>query len=381
MEEAVRSGSLKQVQELIQSGEDVNESCSYVSRFRSREGSLLHVAIEEGYQDIALALLAAGADVHAKDSNGWTPLGWACFMEFEQVVQALIDRGSRVNEGGGLDRTPLMLADDWSNKATSMCLLRAGASCEGLLEGQVDGLFHHACNEGDLLAARTLLKNGCSVKNLIEEDLLYLVHNLLKQEVEELLRHACHEGSVFVVHTLVENGCSVNILSTEEQEQLFHFACCKSDVFVVHTLVENGCSVGILSTEEQEQLFHLACCESDVFVAHTLLKIGCSVNILSTQEQEELLHLACCESDVFVARTLFKNGCSVRKLTQEGILYLVQNLLKQEVEELLRHACREGSVFVVRTLVENGCSVNILSTEEQEQLFHLSCLESDVFVT
>ena len=414
MEEAVRNGSLKQVQELIQSGADVNETCSYVSRFRYREGSLLHVAIEEGYQDIALALLAAGADVHAKDSLGWTPLGWACFMGFELVIQALIDRGSRVNEGGDLDRTPLMLADDWSNKAISMCLLRAGASCEGLLEGQVDCLFRHACIEGDLSAARTLLKNGCSVsilsregeekilhlaccesdvfvartllkngcsvRKLTQKGILYLVHNLLKQEVEELLRHACREGSVFVVRTLIENGCSVSILSTEEQGQLLQLACCESDVFVAHTLLKNDCSVSILSTEEQEQLLQLACCESDVFVAHTLLKNDCSVSILSTEEQEQLLHLACCEKDVFVARALLKNGCSVRKLHREDLLYLVHNLLKQEVEELLRHACLEGSVFVVHTLIENGCTVSNLSTKEQEQLLHLACREGSAFV-
>ena len=436
MEKAVRSGSLEQVQELIRSGADVNEPCRYVSRLRSRKGSLLHIAIEEGYLDIALALLAAGADVHAKDSNGWTPLGLACFMEFEQVVQALIDRGSRVNEGGGLNRTPLMLADDWSNKAISMCLLRAGASCEGLLEGQVNGLFHHACIEGDLLAARTLLKNGCSVRRLNRKGILYLVHNLLKQEVEELLRHACREGSMFVVRTLVENGCSVSILSTEEQEQLFHLACCESDVFVAHTLLKIGCSVSILSTVEQDQLLHLSCLESDVFVTRTLLKNGCSVSILCTEEQEQLLHhacyesdtfvalillkngcsvsilsteeqeelllLACCESDVFVARTVLKNGCRVSILSteeqeqllhlasHEGDVFVARTVLKngcrvsilstEEQEELLHHASCDGDVFVVRTLLENGCSVNILSTEEQEELLHHACHEGDVFV-
>ena len=384
MEEAVRSGSLRQVQELIQRGEDVNEPCSYVSRFGYREGyregSLLHVAIEEGYQDIALALLAAGADVHAKDSSGWTPLGLACFMRFEKVVQALIDRGSRVNEGVGLNRTPLMFAANWSTMAISICLLRAGVSCEGLSHWQVDCLFRHACIEGDLLAARTLLKNGCSVRflsseveekilhlaccesdvfiartllkngcsvgKLHREDLLYLVHNLLKQEVEELLRHACREGSVFVVRTLIENGCTVSILSTKEQEQLLHLACREGSVFVVRTLIENGCTVSILSTKEQEQLLHLACREGSVFVVRTLIENGCTVSILSTKEQEQLLHLACREGSVFVACTLVKNGCSVSILSTE------------ERKWFLYHACREGDVFLVEALLTSGCNMN-----------------------
>ena len=346
MEEAVRSGSLKQVQKLIQSGADVNESCRYAFLFGYREGSLLHVAIKEGYQDIALALLAAGADVHAKDTIGWTPLGLACFMEFEQVVQALIDRGSRVNEGGGLNHTPLMLADDWSNTAISMCLLRAGASCEGLTHRQVNLLLHEACSVKDLSVARILLKKG------------YRVSILSREEKEKLLHLACCESDVFVARTLLKNGCSVRKLTQE------------GILYLVHNLLK----------QEVEELLRHACHEGSVFVVHTLVENGCSVSILSTEEQEELLHLACCDGDAFVVRTLLKNGCSLRKLIEDDLLYLVCNLLKQEVEELLRHACHEGSVFVVRTLVENGRSVSILSTEEREWFLYRVCREGDVFL-
>ena len=371
MEEAVRRGDLEQVQELIQRGADVNKPYRYSLRRTSKEGSLLHIAIEECYEDIALALLAAGADVHAKDKGGWTPLRWACFMGCKEVVQALIDRGSRVNERYRAGRTPLMVADEGGDKEIMMCLLRAGADCEGLPEERVDNLVHHACHERDLLAVQNLLRlHGCSVEKLTQEDLLYLADNLLKEEVEELLRHACHEGSVFAVHTLVTNGCSVSILSTEEQEQLLHLACHEGYVFVAHCLFKNGCSASILSTKEQEQLLHLACREGDVyeFVAHTLLKNGCSASILSTEEQEQLLHLACHESDVFVARCLFKNGCSASILSTE------------EQEQLLHLAYHESDVFVAHTLLKNGCSASILSTEEQEQLLHLAYNERDVFV-
>ena len=368
MEEAVLRGDLKQVQELIRRGEDVNKPCRYSLRRTSKEGSLLHLAIDKCCDDIALALLAAGADVHAKDKGGWTPLHWACFMGCKEVVQALVDRGARVNERDWVGRTPLMVAHEGGDGQIMMCLLRAGADCEGLEEECVGSLFCHACCEHDLLAVWIILKNGCSVSILSTE------------EQEQLLHLACHECDVFVAHTLFKNGCSVSILSTEEQELLLHLACRKSDVFVAHTLFNNGCSVSILSTEEQEHLLHLACHESGVFVAHALFKNGCSVSILSTEEQEQLLHLACCESDVFVIRMLLKNGCSVRKLTKEDLLYLVHSLSKQEVEELLRHACHEGSVFVVHTLVKNGYTVSILSTEEQEELLHCTCSENDAFV-
>ena len=196
----MRSGDLKLVQELIRSGEDVKDRYTHSRQFRSRKGSLLNLAIKEGYTDIALALLAAGADVHAKDEGGWTALHWACHMGSNEAVRALIDRGSRVNERDGVGRTPLVLADERSHEVLSMCLLRAGAICEGLPRRRVDGLFHHAYHERDLSAVHTLLKNGCSVSTLS------------RGEQEKLLHLACLGGDVFVVEAVLANGCNLNFV-------------------------------------------------------------------------------------------------------------------------------------------------------------------------
>ena len=412
MDVAIRSGDLKAVQDLIRSSAEVNEPRSV----EDGEGSLLMLAIEEGYEDVALALLKAGADVHVKDSIGWTALHWACDKGLEELVRALIERGSRVNERDSLGCTPLMLADKQGDEyqRISMRLLRAGASCERLLQRRVNDLFYYACCEHDLLAIHILLKNGCSVRKLTEAEILYLVHNLSKQEIEELLHHACHEDDVFVVHTLLKNSCSISILSSEEQEQLLHHACREDDLFVIRALLQNGCSISILSREEQEQLLHHARRENDLFVVRTLLQNGCSVrklteaeilylvHNLSKQEIEELLHHACHEGDVFVVRTLLKNGCSISILSSEeqeqllhhacreddvfGICTLLKNgcsisiLSREEQEQLLHHACREDDLFVVRALLQNGCSISILSREEQEQLLHHARRENDLFV-
>ena len=85
----MQSGKL--LQEHIQSGADVNEPCT---EWRW-SGYLLMLAIKKGYQDIALALLLAGADVHGTDDEGWTALHWACVRGLDKVVEALIDRGSQ----------------------------------------------------------------------------------------------------------------------------------------------------------------------------------------------------------------------------------------------------------------------------------------------
>ena len=390
MEEAIRSGHLERVRELIRSGADVNARQGY----GSKEASLLHLAIQKGYEDIVLALLEAGADVHAKDNIGRTPLHWACWGS-KKVVQALIDRGSRVNERDKFGRTPLMLADhDHYLSADkryeiSRCLLRAGANYEGLEQSRVNDLLYYAWQKRDLSAIKTLLKNG-------------YVKILSREEEEELLHFACGEGDVFVVRTLLKNGCRLSILSREEKEELLHHACREGDVFVARILLKNDCRVTILSREEKEELLHHACRQGDAFVARILLKSGCSVSILSREEKEELLHHACREGDAFVARILLKNDCRVSTLSieekeellhhacRQGDVFDVRTLLengcrlsilsREEKEELLHHACRQGDVFVVRTLLENGCRLSILSREEKEELLHHACCKNGVFV-
>ena len=54
--------------------------------------------------------LAAGADVNAKNVDGWTPLHEAAFGGRKEIVELLISNGADVNAKGESGRTPLDLA-------------------------------------------------------------------------------------------------------------------------------------------------------------------------------------------------------------------------------------------------------------------------------
>ena len=382
MEDAVCSGNLQQVQELIRSGTDVNARCSL------GDNTLLNLAVSRGHKDIVLALLAAGADVKAKDScgqtvlhtacdftaplgeqgrsalkdivlallaagadvhaknmHGYTALHVACARKLEEVIQALIDGGSRVDEVS-VYRSPLVLAR--GNGAISLSLLRAGASCKGLSKEEKDRLFRHACHVDDPLAVDTLLKNGCSVGTLSRE------------EQERLLRCAYHKHSLFVVGAILAKGCCVSTLTREEQEELLHCACQEGDLLVAGALLTRGCGVVVLSREEQEELLCCACHEGDLLLAGTLLKNGCNVSILSREEQRNLLCCACRKGDIPVARTLLRAICSTSELTHTELVQLLNPLSKQVKEELLYGACIEGDTLVVEALIAVGCSVNFV---------------------
>ena len=337
MESAVLEGDLHTVKYLIRTrrGSGVN------ARLPLSGSSLLMVAICASHKDIALALLAAGADVHAKDkTKGWTALHFACDRELEEVVQALIHRGSRVDEPSKYGETPLKLA----NGRSAMHLLRAGASCKGLSKVKLNTLFCHACSVGDLSNVRTLRKNGCSFSTLSRKD------------KEELLHCARREGDTLVAGTLLKNGCSVSTLSREEQEALLHCACHEGDTLLARTLLNSGCSLSTLSKEEQETLLHCACRDRDTLVAEILVKNGCSVTTLLREEQEDLLCCAYSENSIVLSQTLLKNGCTASRLRHTERLHLVEKVPKKE--ELLHCACMNSNVLVVEALLATGCNMN-----------------------
>ena len=263
MEEAVLNGDLGRVRKLIRNGANVNESK------RMRGSSLLHLAIEEGYEDIALALLEAGADVHAKDKDGWTALHWVCCREWEDVVQALIDKGSRVNEGGKFGVTPLM-AQKRANEV-SLRLLRAGASCEGLEQRRVEELLCYAWNKRDLSVIRTLLRNGCRLSILSRED------------QERLLYHTCCEGDVFVVEALLANGCNMNCADSTGLTPLMA-ATEKSHEEVVKKLIMAGGNLGMQTVNGNTALHFAAICN----------RIQCGILLaeggaMQCEDQEQLI--------------------------------------------------------------------------------------------
>ena len=230
------SGNLQRVEEFIQSGMDVNVRCGV------RGSSLLMQAISKSFKDIALALLSAGADMEAKDDSGRTALHWASGLGLEEVVQALVDRRCQLDVLSKAGLTPLGYAST-QNKAISMRLLRAGASCIGLSKGKVNELFHHACEIGDLLAVETLLKNGCSVTTLSSS------------QQNGLLRHACQEGNLLVAGALVSNGCSVTTLSSSQQNDLLRCACHEGNLLVAGTLVMNGAALAFSQERSKMSFF------------------------------------------------------------------------------------------------------------------------------
>ena len=104
----------------------------------------LHKAVEEGNLESIRALIEAGADVHAKDEDGQTPLHQRGNAE---AVRVLIAAGADVHAKDNEGRTPLN-QEDWLNCAeTIRVLIEAGAD------------VHTKDNEAERLYTRRTKRN------------------------------------------------------------------------------------------------------------------------------------------------------------------------------------------------------------------------------
>lgn len=78
---------LEKVKTLIANGADVNDE--------SRNGHRpLLLAIDRGYEEVALLLIEAGADIHRKDRDGLDPIHKAINHSEFKIAKSLVDHGA-----------------------------------------------------------------------------------------------------------------------------------------------------------------------------------------------------------------------------------------------------------------------------------------------
>jgi hypothetical protein len=107
------------------------------------------------------SLLAAGADVHARNQDGCTPLHYAAQNGHELIVGLLLERNANVNVASTKGNTPLTLAALKGHKEVVESLLTAGADMHARNK---DGWtpLHYAAHDGHKDTVELLLANGAN---------------------------------------------------------------------------------------------------------------------------------------------------------------------------------------------------------------------------
>ena len=299
------SGDLRSVEECIHIG-------SYWSDWK-KDASLLTVAIEKGYEDIALALLAAQT-LSLEDVRG--ALDVASDKGLEGVMQKLTDQ--------------------------LMCLLQEQTSYEeskGLWQEQMNDMFRHAILDGNWALVRDLLENG------------YCMSSLSTEEQEMLFLHAFDKSGTFVgdvgfiIEALLQNGVvMVSILSSTQQQRLLLLACDVNALTVADALITNGCNVNYANKNKYTPLMVAAHRGHEELVKKLLLanaKVGMQDAYGATA-----LHHAARKNHIQCGILLAEGGASMRTKDIHS-----ETPLDVAYSPEFRNAIEEADSFVTRKIV------------------------------
>ncbi len=155
--DAVASGNLEEVKNLLKSGSDIN------MRLRAASGQTpLLTALFENQIEIADFLINSGADISITREDGQSALMTAAYLSMVSMVEKLISAGANVNavKDGGF--TPLLITAEGGSAEIGQLLLEAGADVNATTESNLSALMQPAY-QGNIEFVKLLIEYSIDV--------------------------------------------------------------------------------------------------------------------------------------------------------------------------------------------------------------------------
>jgi ankyrin repeat protein len=236
---AADAGDVAKVKAFIQEGVDVNTKVHGCTP--------LHCAARYGHKEVVELLIAKGADINAKDTQGWTPLYLAINQGRKEIAKLLASKSGDVS---------LHTAAYIGDLQTVEKLIDAGANVDANEKGATALLC--AAKAGEIAVAKLLIANGADV-NAGEWTPLQEAATHSKEMVKLLLakgadintgkwpalHSALDAGRFDIVELLLAKGADANIRDDKGHTPLHIAASYVARLYpkIVEILISNGADI------------------------------------------------------------------------------------------------------------------------------------------
>lgn len=288
-------------------------------------------------KELVALLLAKGAQANVKHKNSNdTPLHFAATLGVPDIVELLIASGAEVDAKGTDGVTPLYLAARYDRKEVAETLLAHGANIE---TPSIDGesILDVAASNGNSAMVELLLRHGANA-NIKDEQGVPLLLRPLRIEMKiysmnsplsanrftpaekaefDKARKAVKGEWQAVVRLLILHGADVN--ASHGGDTPLYIAATMGDRDLVDLLLGKGAHVsGDISPNAIETPLHSAIAENHKEVAELLIKHGANVNALNMSKRTPLHFLARDVKDKKLAELMIAKGADVAAQDKNG---------------------------------------------------------------
>lgn len=374
--EAAGDGDLDKVQEALGAGANVN------AKDENGWTPLLR-ASGQGHIDVVRALIQAGADLDWQARTGQSALNVAAFAGHTEIVRTLIQAGADVNaqsknaqfnyfEGA----TPLFMASRTGKTDIVRILLQSGAKVDARNTSGDTPLFLAALS-GYSETVRTLIQAGADVEARSNQGATPLMC-------------AAESGQLEVLWLLVDAGADVNTKITGDVPSPYAGATAlmvaahQGHPTIVAALVTARANVRATNSEGQTALM-LTSQEDHPRIAEILREPGRSPQAARRILSQDLMK-AVDRGALQIAKVLIWFGADVNarddegspvlmRAVQAGLIDIVRSLLDQgaDVNQQGRYgetpllvAAAEGQTDIVEMLIRSGAGVNRKAVGDEE---------------
>ncbi len=292
-------------------------------------GAPLHDACLVGDEAEAGRLLAAGADVQARDAAGLTPLHYAAGHGPVSLVQLLLSKGAAVDAACPKGMTPLFFAAVLGASDAAALLLKSGAEVNSRASGFGHATpLHVVAWAGCAEMAETLVKHGADVNACLDngETPLHAAasHAELSPEdwaalgaADALQLDHGPEGRLAVGLSLVAAGATIDARDAEGRSPL-HKAIDSGSAAFAQMMIEKGADIDAQDADGWAPL-HYAAGAGQKEVAAALLAKQARVDLAARNGRSPLQIAALCGAGE-VADLLIEAGASLTAADARGMV-------------------------------------------------------------